>query len=102
MAESDRDSLEAKVTALLAISVDRYLRETGIAKPRPRSIDRLLVDAGLPVKDVARVLGKTDRAVYLAVEGGQKKTVRRKSPTKKSTGGSPVGVGEEGATDGTD
>jgi hypothetical protein len=81
MKEKESNGLEAKVAALLAIAVDQYLRETGVAKPRPRSIDRMLVDAGLSVRDVAGVLGKTEQAVYLVLQGDQKKgkSVRPKS-----------------------
>jgi hypothetical protein len=56
-------SIDAKLSALLAIVTDQHLRETGIAKPRPRSIDRLLTDAGLTPQQIGKLLGKTDRAV---------------------------------------
>lgn len=56
-------SIDAKLSALLAILTDQHLRETGVAKPRPRSIDRLLTDAGLTPQQIGKLLGKTDRAV---------------------------------------
>lgn len=64
------DSIDTKLGALLALILDAHLRETGIAKPKPRGIDRLLADAGLSPKQIATLLGKTDRAVrmQLAVE----------------------------------
>jgi hypothetical protein len=65
--------IEAKLSALLAIATDRFLRETEIAKPRPRSIDRLLADAGLSPKEIAAVLGKTERAVQLVLAQDQSK-----------------------------
>jgi hypothetical protein len=61
-------SIDARLSALLAIRVDEYLRATGVARPKPRSIDRLLADAGLGVPEIAKVLGKTDRAVYLMLK----------------------------------
>mgnify|MGYP003389474091 CR=1 FL=1 len=63
---------EKMLSALLAISVDNYLRETGIAKPKPRSIDRMLKDAGLSAEDIAAILGKTERAVYLQLSSESK------------------------------
>ncbi len=60
--------IDAKISALLAIMVDRYLRETEIARPKQRTIDRLLSDVGLPTKDIAKLLGKTERAVQLQLE----------------------------------
>jgi hypothetical protein len=60
--------IDAKLTALLALYVDSYLRQTGIAKPKDRSIDRILSDAGLSAKMIAGLLGKTERAVHLQLE----------------------------------
>lgn len=68
MSDSDLTRLEAKVSALLTIILDQYLRETELAKRRPRSIDKMLSDAGLPAKDIAAVLGKTERAVNLQLQ----------------------------------
>jgi hypothetical protein len=60
--------IDSKLAALLAIAIDQYLRETGIAKPKQRSIDRLLSDVGLSAQDIAALLGKTDRAVQLQLQ----------------------------------
>jgi hypothetical protein len=68
---SDEDTLkriEAKLGALLAISIDLYLRKTDVAKPKPRSIDRMLSAVGLSAKDIAAFLGKTERAVNLQLQ----------------------------------
>lgn len=65
VSEERLESIEAKLTALLAITVDRYIRETGVATPRPRSIDTLLRDAGLTAQQIADILGKTPRAVQM-------------------------------------
>lgn len=85
MAGKDEDRLEAKVTALLAISVDQYLRETGLAKPRPRTIDKMLTDAGLSVKEVSSVLGKTEQAVYQALQSGDKKRPKPRAGQESSS-----------------
>lgn len=63
-------SIDAKLGAILALTVDSHLRDTGIAKPRPRSIDVILQDAGLTVAQIAKVLGKTERAVRLKLAEG--------------------------------
>jgi hypothetical protein len=79
MNEQVFERIDAKLGALLAISVDHYLRETGIARPKPRSIDKMLNDVGLPPQDIAALLGKTDRAVYKVLEA-EKKTKTSRSP----------------------
>ncbi len=57
-------SIEAKLSALLAIEIHRTLiDDEGLAKPRPRSIDRLLSDAGLDQTEIAALLGKSASAV---------------------------------------
>jgi hypothetical protein len=65
--------IDSKLTALLALYVDNYLRQTGIAKPKDRSIDRILADAGLSAKAIAGLLGKTERAVHLQLVATKKK-----------------------------
>ena len=51
--DNQLSQIDSKLTALLALFLDGYLRETGIAKPKERSIDRILVDAGLSARTVA-------------------------------------------------
>lgn len=77
------DRIEAKVSALLAIQVDRYIRETGIARPKVRSIDKMLRGVGMLPKDIAALLGKTERAVYLALDEGDKASSKKNA---KATG----------------
>jgi hypothetical protein len=89
--EEERPSLEAKVSALLAIQVDRYLRETGLAQPRSRSIDRLLADAGLPRREIASLLGKTERAVNKLLASERSRRQRRKTSTRRSRSRRPSG-----------
>jgi hypothetical protein len=65
--------IDSKLTALLALILDGYLRQTGIAKPKERSIDRILTDAGLSARQIAGLLGKTERAVHKQLETKAKK-----------------------------
>ena len=67
--------VDAKLGAILALLLDSYLRQTGIAQPKPRSVDRLLADAGLNTATIAKVLGKTERAVQLQLQASAKKAV---------------------------
>lgn len=71
--EQHLQRIDAKLSALLAITVDRYLRDTEIARPKPRSIDKLLSDAGLASGDIAKLLGKTERAVNLKLQDKKSK-----------------------------
>ena len=70
--------IDAKLGAMLALLLDSYLRQTGLAQPKPRSVDRLLADAGLNTATIARMLGKTDRAVQLQLQGAAKKEATSK------------------------
>lgn len=64
-------SIDAKVSAILAIQVHRTLLEDPeLASPRPRSIDKLLYDAGLTQGQIASVLGKTVQAVSQMIKKG--------------------------------
>jgi hypothetical protein len=83
MANSDNQlsQIDSKLTALLALFLDGYLRQTGIAKVKERSIDRILSDAGLSARTIAGLLGKTERAVHLQLERDRAK----KKPRKKAT-----------------
>lgn len=82
MASSDDvlRSIDAKVSGILVLVLDAYLRQTGAAKPRPRSVDKMLSDVGLDAASIAALLGKTDRAVHkqLQAEREKKKSARRK------------------------
>lgn len=82
----DEDSrLESKLNAILAILVDRHLRDTEIARPKDRSIDRLLTDAGLTAKEIAALLGKTERGVYIQLQREASRKPSRKNKTDTST-----------------
>jgi IS30 family transposase len=77
--------LESKLNAILAILVDRHLRDTEIARPKDRSIDRLLTDAGLTAKEIAALLGKTERGVHIQLQREASRKPPRKGKTDKST-----------------
>lgn len=64
-------AMDTKLSALVAIHTQRLLAEApDLAKPRPRSIDKLLHDAGLSQQEIADVLGKTRQAVGQALKKG--------------------------------
>lgn len=81
MAENQLARVESKLSAILAILVDRHIRETDMARPKERSIDRLLSDVGLTAKEIAGLLGKTERAVNLQLQ----KEKQRKGSSPKAT-----------------
>jgi hypothetical protein len=68
-------SIDTKVTALLTLVLDAYLRQTGVARPKERSVDTMLFDVGVPASTIASLLGKTDRAVRLQVQADKEKKV---------------------------
>lgn len=64
-------SIDTKLGALVALHAHRLLMEDAdLAKPRPRSIDRLLADAGLSQGEIGAVLGKTRQAVGQVLKKG--------------------------------
>lgn len=75
-------SINTKMTALLTITVDRHLRDTDIAKPRPRSIDRMLSDIGLSNTEIAKLLGKSVQAVGQNLSKETKSTSKGKLATE--------------------
>lgn len=77
--------IERKISALLSISVDQHLRSTdALAKPRPRSIDRLLSDAGLLGTEIAATLGKSPQAVSQSLKSDGKSSpgAQARKPSK--------------------
>lgn len=76
--------LNRNVSAMLAITVDRHLRDTDLAKPRPRSIDRMLADLGLSGSEIAKLLGKTPQAVSIALSKDKQTTKSKKADSKQS------------------
>jgi hypothetical protein len=59
-------SIDAKLGALLALAVRDRLPDK--APTHKRSMDKLLRDVGVDVAQIAALLGKTPRAVYLALD----------------------------------
>lgn len=77
-------SLDAKLSALLALLADIHLRNYGtVRQQRQRSLDRILTDAGLSAREIAKLLGKTERAVHLSLQG------EKKSPAKGASSETP-------------
>lgn len=72
MAKDERNYLETIALAQLTIQVDRYIRENEIARLKPRSIDKMLSDVGLKTADIAKLLGKTERAVQMQIASDNK------------------------------
>ncbi len=72
------ERIDAKLGAILALTLDGYLRETGVAQPKPRSVDKMLADAGLNTATIAKMLGKTDRAVQIQLQNAAKKKAKKK------------------------
>lgn len=82
MANTDTalEQIDSKLTALLALILDGYLRQTGVAKPKDRTIDRILIDAGLSARQVAGLLGKTERAVHISLQREREAQAKKKGP----------------------
>jgi len=77
------------LNALLSIVVDQHIRGTDLAKPRPRSIDRMLSDNGLTNTEIAILLGKTPQAVgqLLSADKKTKKSLILKLSADTKRGG---------------
>ena len=82
MAKEERNYEEIIALAQLTIQVDQYIRETGVARPKPRSIDKMLSDVGMKTSDIAHLLGKTERAVNMQLASDSK--TRKKSDANSS------------------
>jgi len=77
--------IDAKLGAILSLLADQLSREAAGNRHRPRTMDRMLTDAGLNPTEVGRVLGKSRQAVsqVLARDG---------KPSKKTTESSSNGA----------
>lgn len=73
-------SIDATLGALLALALRDRLHEK--APTHKRSMDKLLRDVGVDVSQIAALLGKTPRAVYLALEEGDGSGSRPKAQKK--------------------
>lgn len=82
MAKEERNYEEIIALAQLTIQVDQYIRETGVARPKPRSIDKMLSDVGMKTSDIAHLLGKTERAVNMQLASDS--MTRKKSDANSS------------------
>jgi hypothetical protein len=66
-------SIDTKLRALLALTVDAWI--TGGDSPRRnrRPLDVILSNAGLSTKEIANLMGKTDRSVRLVLQASRRK-----------------------------
>jgi IS30 family transposase len=81
-------AIEVRVAALLALELDTRLKQDSRSRSKPRSLDKLLSDAGLEAAEIAPLLGKSPTAVRQALQrspGRKRKATSRKSSTRKST-----------------
>jgi hypothetical protein len=76
-------SIDAKLGGILVLLLDLYLRDTELAKPKPRSVDRMLADVGLSSAEIAALLGKTERAVQKQLAASSKPASRRSTAKGK-------------------
>lgn len=79
------------ISALLTITLDQHLRNSDLAKPRPRSIDRMLTDIGLTGVEISKLLGKTPQAVSNALAADSKTAKKVKSSKGSSDKQSELG-----------
>ena len=73
-------AIDAKLRAQLALSVEQQ-KGSADTKKASRPMDRLLADAGIPTREIAYILGKTDRAVRMVLQSTQK-TPKSERPSK--------------------
>lgn len=76
-------SIDAKLSGILVLTLDSYLRETGVARPKARSIDKMLADVGLSPATIAGLLGKTDRAVHMQLQTERTRAAAKKQGRRK-------------------
>jgi hypothetical protein len=80
MSEDILEAIDKKLNALLALLAEGHAREHagGRRQQRHRSLDRILTDAGLSAKEIATILGKTDRAVHLVLQSERTAGAKRR------------------------
>lgn len=81
--EKELRAIEVKLSALLALELDARLKKDTRARSKPRSLDKLLSDAGLEPAEIAPLLGKTPTAVRQALKKNTRRP--RKTPSRKGT-----------------
>lgn len=78
------EAIDGKLAALLAITVDQYLRDTGVAESRHASVDSMLRGVGIRARDIAALLGKTERAVNMKIKADEDAKKPRKKKAAKA------------------
>jgi hypothetical protein len=80
-------SIDTKLNAILALLAEGHLRAYGSQRQqRARSLDRILTDAGVSAREVGKLLGKTERAVHLALQAEKTGTTKRARETTDALG----------------
>ena len=80
-------SIDTKLNAILALLAEGHLRAHGSQRQqRARSLDRILTDAGVSAREVGKLLGKTERAVHLALQAEKTGTTKRARGTTDALG----------------
>jgi hypothetical protein len=61
-------SIDAKLGALVTIILDDYIRSHSVPGAKEKPVEVMLHDAGLSTAEIANLLGKTQRAVQIALK----------------------------------
>lgn len=85
MAEDERLDLEAAMIGILALLAAE--REERIANTDRLRTELLLANAGLPIREIARVLGKNYQAVQKVIWRGRSKSKSPQTTTEVDTDG---------------
>lgn len=85
MAEDERLDLEAAMIGILALLAAE--REERIANTDRMRTELLLANAGLPIREIARVLGKNYQAVQKVIWRDRSKSKSSQSTTEVDTDG---------------
>lgn len=77
-------SIDMKLGALLSLAIADRLPETARASNRP--LDEVLRDAGLPVAEIAALMGKSPQAVRQVLDAQDGSSSRKKRPRRTTDG----------------
>src|SRR5438105_14991756 len=81
-------SIDTNLNAILALLAEGHLRAHGSQRQqRARSLDRILTDAGVSAREVGKLLGKTERAVHLALQAEKAGTTKKPRANADEPGG---------------
>jgi hypothetical protein len=79
------DNIDRKLTALLALAAEEYIRETPEnSTSRSRLVEEILLDSGLTSHEAAKMLGKSRQAVEQRVARSATTNSKKSTRSKKS------------------